>query len=140
LYSLASGAETDQPEWEATIKQKLSRLSPGQSRKTFDTLRSFADIWDGHLGKIDAVQHHTVTEGPPVASQPYRAVPIAREKINKEVDRMLSTDVIEPSGSPWASPIVLIPKPDGSIRFCVHCRRLNTVTRKYSYALPRMDD
>jgi hypothetical protein len=134
------GKDKDQPEWEATLQQKLKHLSPEQSRETFDTLRSFEDMWDGRLGKIDAVQHHIVTEGSPVASQPYRAGPTAREKINNEVDRMLSMDVIEPSSSPWASPIVLIPKPDGSIRFCVDYRRLNTVTRKDSYAVPRMDD
>jgi hypothetical protein len=92
------------------------------------------------LGKIDAVQNHIITECPPVASQPYRAGPTAREKIDKEVDRMLSLYVIEHSGSPWASPIVLIPKPDDSIRLCVDYRSLNTVNRKYSYALPRMND
>jgi Reverse transcriptase (RNA-dependent DNA polymerase)/RNase H-like domain found in reverse transcriptase len=132
--------DKDQPEWEATLKQKLSHLSPEQSRETFNTLHSFAEMWDGHLGKIDAVKHQIVAEGPPVASQPYRAGPTARDKINNEVDRMLSLDVIESSSSPWASPIVLIPKPDGSIRFCVDYRRLNTVTRKDSYVLPRMDD
>jgi hypothetical protein len=57
-------------------------------------------MWDGHLSKIDAVQYHIVTEGPPVASQSYRAGPTAIETINKEVDRMLSLDVIELSGGP----------------------------------------
>jgi hypothetical protein len=132
--------DKDQSPWEETLKQKLSHLSPELSRETFNTLRSFANMWDGHLGKIDAVQHHIVTEGPQVASQPYRAGPTARDNINDEVDRMLSLDFIEPSSSPWASPIVLIPKSDGSIRFCVDYRRLNTMTRKDSYALPRMDD
>jgi Reverse transcriptase (RNA-dependent DNA polymerase) len=53
---------------------------------------------------------------------------------------MLSLDVIEPSSGPWASQIVLILKPDSSIRICVDYRRLNTVTCKDTYALPRMDD
>jgi hypothetical protein len=85
------------------------------------------------------VEHHIVTDGPPVASRPYRTGPTAREAIDKEIHRMISLDVIEPSSGPWASPIVLIPKPDGSIRFFVDYRRLNSVTRNDCYALPRMD-
>ena len=53
---------------------------------------------------------------------------------------MQEQGVIQPSQSPWASPIVLVQKKDGSIRFCIDYRKVNKVTRKDSYPLPKVDD
>ena len=56
------------------------------------------------------------------------------------INNMLAENVVQESTSPWASPIVLAKKKDGSLRFCVDYRRLNAVMRKDVFPLPRIDD
>ena len=53
---------------------------------------------------------------------------------------MLENDLIEPSDSEWSSPCILVPKPDGSFRFCTDFRKLNAVTKSDSFPIPRIDD
>lgn len=89
------------------------------------------------LGKCTIVKHSIDTGDERPIKQNPRKIPYSQ---NNHVDQLLKemTDqgVIEPSHSPWASPIVLVPKKDGSTRFCVDYRRLNMVTKKDSYTLP----
>ncbi len=53
---------------------------------------------------------------------------------------IVTKGIVQPSVSPWASPIVLFPKRDNSFRFCVDYRKVNAITKKDVYPLPRIDD
>jgi len=56
------------------------------------------------------------------------------------VDDMLDINIIRPSNSSWLSPIVLVKKKDNSTRFCVDFRKVNEITKKDAYPIPRIDD
>jgi len=53
---------------------------------------------------------------------------------------MQKNGIIQPSNSPWASPIVLVRKKDGTLRLCVDYRNLNSVTKPDKFPIPRIDD
>ena len=93
------------------------------------------------LGRTDMVEHKIHTgDAQPIKQQP-RRVPLHQEEVVKtEIERMISQDVIRPSESPWASPVVIVKKKDGSFRFCVDYRKLNGVTEKDAFPLPRVEE
>ena len=80
------------------------------------------------------------TIGPPLCQQAYRAPLTKHQLISDCIDDMLSQGIIRPSVSSWASPVTIVPKADGSPRFCIDYRRLNSVTTPDSYPLPHIAD
>ena len=84
-------------------------------------------------GHTTSVQHEILTSDA-------RLAPAGLHTEQTCVKEMLSGGQIEPSDSPWASPVVLVTKKDGSTRFCADNRRLNSLTVKDAYPLPRIDD
>jgi hypothetical protein len=118
----------------------LEGLDDDEKKKVTCVLDRYSHLWDSkRLGVLHGTRNRIETRGSPVFQHPYRAGPNARQAEKEEVDRMLQLGVIEPSTAEWASPVVLIPKPDGSIRFCVDYRKLNALTARDVYPLPRMD-
>ena len=107
-------------------------------------LREYEDVFArdaNDLGRSSAVQHRIDTGDAMPIKQPPRRVPLHKKMVvQEEVEKMLNRGVIEPSDGPWASPIVLVTKKDGSTRFCVDFRRLNEATKKDAYPLPRIED
>ncbi len=85
---------------------------------------------------------HTIPIGDaqPIHCAPYRTSIKEREEIRAQLDVMLENAVIQPSASPWAAPVILEDKKDGTKRFCVDFRKLNAVTTRDSYPMPRIDD
>lgn len=119
-------------------------LTPAQVQQVKDLLRKNLALFppDGApLGRAKGVEHRINTgDALPVKSPLRRLSPQDREVLGKEIDSMLAKQVIKPSFSPWASPVVMVKKKDQTYRVCLDFRRLNDITRKDSYPIPRMDD
>ena len=63
-----------------------------------------------------------------------------RQEASNLIKDMVDKGTIQPSQSPWSSPIVLVKKKNGTLRFCIDYRKLNAATRKDAYPIPRIDD
>uniref|UniRef100_A0A803TGK0 Gypsy retrotransposon integrase-like protein 1 n=1 Tax=Anolis carolinensis TaxID=28377 RepID=A0A803TGK0_ANOCA len=118
-----------------------SDLSPSQQREVKGILAKYKVMFSDLPGRVQGVQHKICTgDAAPIASPPYRVTGKISECIEQEVREMLDLDIIVPSNSPWASPIVLVKKPDKTVRFCIDYRRLNKITQNDMYPMPRLDD
>ena len=84
-------------------------------------LKRHEEMWSGKLGEIKVSEHHIdlVPGARPAKSHPYRAGPKARELEQFEIEKQLKAEVIEPAISEWASPVLFVPKKDGTLRFCI---------------------
>lgn len=93
------------------------------------------------LGHTSAVKHAIkLTDDTPFKMRHRRVPPGQYEEVRQHLKEMLDCGVIRESHSPWSSPVVLVRKKDGSLRFCVDFRRLNSRTVKDAYSLPRIEE
>lgn len=92
------------------------------------------------LGRTNATVHKIDTgEAEPVKQRHHNISPYMLEYLNQELDRMLELGVVRPSCSPWASPVLLVKKPNGEKRLCFDGRKLNSLTKKDAYPLPHVN-
>ena len=125
------------------IVSTITHLSNSEKELLFVLLMEYADVFSFHsdLGRTNLTKHHIGTgDSQPIHQLPRRVSPARRQEVRQLLTEMLKNDIIQPSNSPWSSPIVLVRKRDGSTRFCIDYRKVNSVTRKDAYPLPRVDD
>ena len=143
---------TVDPEREEWRRERVGELfgkdvTPLEEEEQAKFLRFLKDshevfaLEEDERGGTDRVQLHIDTgDAPPKKQNPRRLPFSVRKEVSEHLRRMEKAGVIRPSNSPWASPIVLVRKKDGTHRFCVDYRGLNEVTKADTFPLPRITD
>ena len=135
-------------DWDSNLCNNLEEMLPednneDQKKKTLALLELYADViasGDNGLGWTDILRHSIDTgNASPIHQQVRRTSLPAKEKVRELLKNMMQK-LIAPSKSPWSSPIVLVQKKDGSTRFCANYRKINEVTRKDAYPIPRINE
>lgn len=129
-------AFTKSPETVIAAITENQDLTPTQTLKLNQVVEDiFANIPE-KLGCTTLVEHCIKTKSEPIKQRFYPISPALQKIVNKELDEMLQQEIVQPSSSPWSSPIVMVRKKDGSYRFCVDYRKVNQVTERDAYPLP----
>lgn len=98
-------------------------------------------VCTNEVGHSSVIKHciNTIDEVP-LRKRAYHVSVEKQQFIDKEIKEMLANNIIRPSNSPWASPVVIVPKKDGGSRFCVDFRGLNSKTYLDAYPMPQIQD
>lgn len=104
-------------------------------------MRNWPTVFTHEIGHSKMVKHRIITtDKMPVRKRAYR-VPVPRQQfIVREIQELVSKNIICPSVSPLASPFVIVPKKGGDLKLCVDYRGLNTKTHLDGYPMPQMQD
>ncbi len=116
-------------------------LSKSEQQQVKKVLHEFEALFSDKIGHTNIAHHKIDTGDNPPIRQRARRMPYAyREEADNQITDMLNQGIIRPSTSPWASPVVLVRKKSGELRFCIDYRKLNHITRNDAHPLPRVDD
>ena len=136
--------EWRQQQLRKTFIQPRRQLSEEESLQMSELLGNYHDIFslsDDERGETDLMEFSIDTGSASPKRQAARRIPFAaHQEITSQLDKMQRNNVVKPSESPWASPVVLVRKRDGTLRFCVDYRALNSVTKPDLFPLPRIND
>ncbi|GMF40664.1 unnamed protein product [Phytophthora fragariaefolia] len=146
----ANAPPSAMPELDKVLQNELnidfseSKLGNEQKELFSDLLSSFKDMFvetSMKPGRTNLLEFSIDTgNSAPIKQRPYRVSKAEGDVMEAEIQQYQELNLIRPSPSPWASPVLMIRKPDGGIRFCIDYRRLNAVTIKDCYPMPLIDD
>ncbi|GJX95392.1 putative reverse transcriptase domain-containing protein [Tanacetum coccineum] len=98
-------------------------------------------VCDENIVRIPNGDEVLIVQGAaPVARAPYRLAPSKLQELSTQLQELSDKGFIRPSSSPWGAPVLFVKKKDGSFRMCIDYRKLNKMTVKNRYPLPRIDD
>ncbi|KAM7288100.1 uncharacterized protein ISCGN_031789 [Ixodes scapularis] len=131
--AIAVISEDASPTQNKTITSSELDIDPSlpapQRRQLRDLLAEFSECFSASskVRQTTVAKHRIITDDDalPVHRPPYRVSVKEKEAIQQQDQEMLDDDIVQPSGSPWASPVVLVKKKDGTLIFYVDYRRLN---------------
>ena len=144
--TVSAASETNE-KLEQDVDEILNLATPGLENykikeKLRVLIRNFRDVFSlpaDPLGTAVGVEHHNdIGDAKPFKISPYKIAPHKLEAFREEIRELLEKGVIVPSKSPFSSPIVMVPKKNGSNRMCIDYRKLNDLTVKDAYPLPRI--
>ena len=119
-------------------------LTDYQMKRLVGLILEYQDVFvgpDGKVGYNSLVRHKIDTgDATPYKCHPRKKSLPEKEHIRKEVQKLLEEGFIKPSASPWGAAVVLAKKKDGTLRFCIDYRKLNDMTKKDAYPLPRIEE
>ena len=76
----------------------------------------------------------------PISKTPYCMAPTELKELKTQLHELLDKDFIRPSVSPWGAPVLFVKKKDGTLQMCIDYQKINKVTVKNEYSLPKMED
>ncbi|XP_073797050.1 uncharacterized protein isoform X2 [Danio rerio] len=123
------------------LDSHFKNLTVDQKRDLVTLISEFKCLFNDVPTLTNVIQHDIdVKDARPVRQHAYRVNSVKRSVMQQEVDYLLDNGLAKPSSSPWSSPCILVPKSDGSFRFCTDFRKVNALTVPDNYPLPRMED
>jgi hypothetical protein len=111
------------------MDSKASQLTVKQATKLKAVVQRFAGVFADKPGCAVGFEYsiRLKPDARPVAQHPYRLSPIHKQLLQQGVRQMLADDLIEPASQEWASPVIVIPKSDGTARTVIDYRKCNTM-------------